>query len=80
MDNALNSAPFICGNDYTIADCCLTPILVRMEDIDLMDMLEPFRNVLAWYQRMQLRPSFDTAYYNGARIWSKRPGYAARDL
>ena len=48
-----------------------------MEDIDLLDIVEPFRNVAAWYQRMQLRPSFTTAYYEGTRISSICPGYAA---
>ena len=40
LDEALVNKPFVCGDDYTIADACITPIIVRLEDLDMSELLD----------------------------------------
>jgi glutathione S-transferase len=68
VDAALSKSPFLCGEIYTIADACITPIIVRLEDLGMDGLMAQHPHVRDWYKRMQARPSFDDAYYKGSRL------------
>jgi glutathione S-transferase len=64
---ATSSAPYLCGERPTLADFSLLPTFVRMEDLGLADMWDDLPKAAAWFDRMQSRPSFATAFYPGSR-------------
>jgi len=68
IDAATNTNDYLLGAEPSIADFCVLPTIVRMEDIGLEKVWENNVHFLAWYERMQQRPSFPTAYYEGARV------------
>jgi len=54
--------PFICGQDYTLADVCFTCVVARYSMVSLMD--EAMKNrpkVAEWWARVESRPSFKGA-------------------
>lgn len=84
LDERWPDAPRLAPDDLvadhiSIADICITPVIVRMEDIDMAGMWEgKYPRVATWYARAQACPSFAAVYYPGARISWQRPGYAAK--
>jgi glutathione S-transferase len=67
-DVALSKSSFLCGEIYTVADACVTPIIVRLEDLGMEGLMGRHPYLQDWYKRMQARPSFDEAYYRGSRL------------
>lgn len=67
-DRALQDGPWLVGNQFTIADIVLTPTVVRMNDIGLGKMWSGHPRVAAWFERIQQRPSFKVAYFEGSRM------------
>ncbi len=70
INAATANAPWIMGEQFTLADICVTPTIARMEDIGLADVWADLPHFQAWFARLQARPSFDTAFYEGARLLS----------
>lgn len=70
MDVALARQPWLAGDRYSIADAAFTPYVVRLEHLDVMEMLAPTPRVADWYARIQTRPSFEEAI----RRW-ENPSY-----
>ncbi len=68
MEEALEGGPWVLGADYTIADLCLAPLFVRMEDLAMVDMWAEKPNVTRWYELMNARPAFQKAFYEGSRL------------
>lgn len=68
MESSLQDQAWLAGKDYSLAEICVIPTLVRMEDIGLSYLWAKLPNVTDWYQRIQARPSFKQAYYPGARV------------
>jgi glutathione S-transferase len=68
INRALAKSSFLCGETYTVADACITPIVVRLEDLGLGGLMADHAQVQNWYKRMQERPSFADAYYDGTRL------------
>lgn len=60
--------PWLLGEQYTIMDVLLTPTIVRIHDIGLDFMFADAPAVRGWYDRVQKRPSFAAAYYEGSRM------------
>jgi glutathione S-transferase len=67
MERALEQAPWLAGERFTLADTSMTPTIVRMEDLGLDDMWEELPRVTDWYARVCSRPSFAVAFYSGSR-------------
>jgi len=59
---------FLCGESYTVADACITPIIVRLEDLGMDGLMAQHPRLRGWYKRIQARPSFADAYYSGSRL------------
>ncbi|MEO0401583.1 MAG: glutathione S-transferase family protein [Pseudomonadota bacterium] len=74
IEAALATGPWIMGAQLTLVDLTLAPLVDRMLDLK---MLEPFRTAertLDWMHRLQARPSYDVAFFKGARL-SDRPEF-----
>lgn len=67
MEVALENNDWVCGDQFTLADICLTPTIVRMEDLKLSFLWEDLPHFQLWYKQIQARPSFNIAFYDGAR-------------
>lgn len=61
IEGAMQSADYIAGSDYSLADAAATPYLYRLEKLRLCQLWETKPGVAAWYARMKARPSFKTA-------------------
>jgi glutathione S-transferase len=69
MHEALDEGPWLLGEQYTLADIIMTPLIDRMADLGFSDLWETkYPRVTDWYQRMQARPAFKAAFYAGARM------------
>jgi glutathione S-transferase len=69
MDKALETGPWLMGEQYTIADIVVTPSIDRMNDLGFASIWEgKYPRMTAWYARMQARPAFQKAYYKGTRM------------
>jgi glutathione S-transferase len=67
-ERALQQGEWICGEQFTMADICLTPTIVRLEDMQLDTLWSDAPAFADWYARIKARPSFDQAFYPGSRI------------
>lgn len=67
MEKALENARWIAG-DFSIADICVLPTVIRMEDIGLSPLWDDLDKVQNWLARLKKRPSFGKAYYEGTRV------------
>ena len=75
MGAALADHEWLVSDQFTIADVCMTPLIVRLEDLGMAEMMADQPHVQSWYKRVQARPSFAQAYYNGTRISHRKPGF-----
>jgi glutathione S-transferase len=67
MDRSLRDGPWLVGAMFTLADVSILPTIVRLEDLGLTDLWSDLPRVADWYARIQARPSFALAYYQGTR-------------
>ncbi len=69
MEKALEGSRWIVGDQYTIADICIAPVLHRMAEMGMAAMwLADLPGVTAWYERIANRASFEEAFYPEARL------------
>ena len=61
MEKALADAPWLAGNDVSLADIALIPYVTRLERLGLEGMWAGRPRVADWFARMQARPSFGEA-------------------
>jgi len=61
MEACLIEHPWLVGAKYTIADAAFTPYVVRLEHLDILQLLDGHPKVLDWYGRLKERPSFQDA-------------------
>lgn len=66
--------PWLLGDQFTIADAAVAPLLDRMEDLGLEDLwVESYPSVDAWLKRIQARPAYQQTYYHGCRLSEIHP-------
>jgi glutathione S-transferase len=68
IEKAVSERSWIVGENYTLADVVVTPTFDRMNDLGMSDLWQDLPSVQKWWQRIQARPNFDTAFYPGSRI------------
>ncbi len=60
-DQALAEQPFLVGESFTLADAALLPYLLRVDHLNLLGLLEGRSALGAWFERIQARPSYQSA-------------------
>jgi len=75
IDGALARGPFILGESFSLAECCVAPLVDRMDDLGMHDLWAGRSRFRDWLARVRSRPSFREAFYPGSRL-SERPEFA----
>ena len=66
---------WLLGEQYSLADICVAPLIDRMEDLGYEALWEKDApHVTGWFKRMRERPAYAQAYYNGSRYSEIFPG------
>ena len=69
MEKALVDGPWLMGEQYTLADICVAPLIDRMEDLGAAYLWEDrYPLVTKWFGRMKARPAYEQAYVKGSRL------------
>jgi glutathione S-transferase len=74
MEPALKANAYLLGPAPTLADFCVLPALIRMEDLGYEFLWEDKSGVKAWLARIKARPSFQKAFYFGSLLSEQYPG------
>ncbi|RKG57883.1 glutathione S-transferase family protein [Corallococcus sp. CA054B] len=61
LDEALANRPYLAGNDFTLAEVCFAPYMEYLFAIGEKDTVAPYKNVMAWWDRVSNRPSVKKA-------------------
>lgn len=64
MEKTLADSPWLAGPEYSLADVTMAPYVNRIEVLERPEMLSPAERprVADWWQRVQARPAFQTAF------------------
>jgi glutathione S-transferase len=60
-NDLLAGGPWVCGGQFTLADCALVPYVLRLDHLGQKGMIDKLPNVARWYDAVQQRPSWQTA-------------------
>ncbi len=61
METALGVAPWLAGDNCSLADLAYTPYLTRFDHLGFLGILSTRPNLADWYGRMKSRPSYALA-------------------
>jgi glutathione S-transferase len=61
MQEALSQHAWLADENYTIADAAFTPYIVRLEHLNILQMIDSRPKVVNWYARIKSRPSYQDA-------------------
>ena len=64
------------GNELTLADIAIMPVIVRMNDINLNSSWSDKPAVADWFALIQKHPAFKKTYYQGSLLTEKYPHLA----
>ena len=73
METKLKDRPYLLGESITLADICVLPPLIRMEDLGYSNFRSDLPGFRAWLERMKSRPSFKQAFYHGSLLSEQYP-------
>jgi len=69
MDAALAAGPWLLGDQYTLADIIVAPLIDRMNDLGFSYVwIKDMPRVQDWYERRQARPAFQATFYKGSHM------------
>ena len=70
MNAALENGPWLMGEQLTLADVIVAPLIDRMDDLGFAAEVweTKYPRVVDWYARMSARPSFRQTFYPGSRM------------
>ncbi len=65
-----HSGPWLMGEQLTVADACLMPVIDRMNDLGMSGLWENNARpgIARWYAEISKRPAFAATYYEGTRL------------
>ncbi|MGH6770172.1 MAG: glutathione S-transferase family protein [Xanthobacteraceae bacterium] len=61
METALESGPYLAGQEWTLADAAATPYIWRLDKLKLAPLWQDRRGIAAWFDRVRARPMFKPA-------------------
>ena len=68
INSALNGSPWILGQELSLVDVSLAPLIDRAQDMGMTYLWEDLPKVQDWLERIQARPAFIDAFYPGSRL------------
>jgi glutathione S-transferase len=69
MNQALAEGPWLLGQQLSLADMVVAPLIDRMADLGYAGIwTEKYPHVTQWYARIQSRPAFKATFYPGTRM------------
>jgi glutathione S-transferase len=71
-----NKGPWIMGDQLSLVDIAVMPVIVRMEDINLSASWVDKPLISAWLENIQAHPVFQKTYYSGSLLTEKYPHLA----
>ncbi len=71
METALDDGRTYLLGDFSLADICVLPTFLRMQDIGLRPLWADFPGVTRWYDAASGRPSVREAMYHGSLLSEK---------
>lgn len=60
-EDMLSHSSWLAGEDFSLADCALTPYVLRLEHLAQTVLVERLPNLSRWYAAVRKRPSWETA-------------------
>ena len=75
---AASGGPWIMGDQVSLADIAIMPVIVRMDDINLGSAWDDIPAVSAWLARIKATGPFGKTYYHGSLLTEKYPHLAVR--
>ncbi|MBD1548547.1 glutathione S-transferase family protein [Roseibium aggregatum] len=73
---AESGGPWIMGEEISLVDLAIMPVIVRMDDINLGSIWDDHPEIGAWLDRIRATEPFRTTYYHGALLTEKYPHLA----
>jgi len=61
VDVTLQGSEWLAGDEFSLADAALLPYVLRVDHLGLSRLLEGRTALNSWYQRVCVRPSYETA-------------------
>jgi glutathione S-transferase len=71
-----SGGPWIMGNQMTLADIAIMPVIVRMDDINLHHMWKEKPAITNWLNLLRADAAFAQTYYHGSLLTEKYPHLA----
>ena len=71
-----NGGPWIMGEQISLADLAIMPVIVRMDDINLGHVWDDHPAIATWLDRIRSTASFKATYYHGSLLTEKYPHLA----
>ena len=68
------ASEYLLGPHATLADFCVLPSMIRMEDLGYDFLWKDKPGVKAWLERIKNRSSFKSAFYHGSLLSEQYPG------
>ena len=65
---AASGGPWLMGEQLTLADIAVMPVIVRMDDINLDTMWKDRPAVARWLDLLRAQPAFQPTYYEGSLL------------
>lgn len=70
--------PWIMGEQMTLPDLAIMPIIIRMEDIGLAESWADYPQIDKWLEVLKATPEFEMTYYTGSLLTEKYPHLAEK--
>ncbi|WP_077963604.1 glutathione S-transferase family protein [Ensifer adhaerens] len=68
-----NGGPWVMGDQLTLADIAIMPVIVRMDDIGLSSMWAEMPVIQSWLDAIRATGAFAETYYYGSLLTEKYP-------
>ncbi len=65
--------PWLMGEQFTLADIAVMPVIVRLEDINLTSFWDGKPTVAQWLEQLKAQDAFELTYYHGSLLTEKYP-------
>jgi glutathione S-transferase len=72
-----SNGPWIMGENISLVDVAIMPVIVRMKDLKLGHIWKDFPSIEAWLQRLEQTTAFKSTFYHGSLLTEKYPHLSA---